>query len=177
MFRAGAVVKDAQWTRGLWYLVGAWTWVILFLLLAVLELLSDLPHLLLADVVPYSVHGGITAKLPEVTARVSLRLLSNLLQINGVAQLSRKTGEPCETFIEKETVMMCSNREKIQFLMFAFCFSRRLKPLEQGEMWVCHRALWVAAEQQDSADIQLRTEAVVLLGLKASFTLVLSPCL
>lgn len=70
--------------------MGVWTWVILFLLLAVPQLLSDLPHLLLADVVPDSVHGSIAAKLPEVTARVTLRLLRNLLQINGVAQLSRK---------------------------------------------------------------------------------------
>lgn len=62
-----------------------------FLLLIVLQLLCDLPHLLLADIIPDPVHGGIAAKLPEVTARVSFGLLSNLFQIYGITQLCKTT--------------------------------------------------------------------------------------
>lgn len=70
--------------------VGVWMWVIHFLLRAVFKLLSDLPHLLLADEVADTIHGGIAAEFPEVTARVTLSLLCDLLQINGIAQLRGK---------------------------------------------------------------------------------------
>jgi len=64
----------------------------LLLLLAVLYLLGDLPHLLLADVVPDAVHGGVTAQLAQVAAREARRLLRDLLQVDGVAQLEGKQG-------------------------------------------------------------------------------------
>ena len=57
------------------------------LLLLVLHLLGDLPHLLLADVVPDAVHGRVATQLAQVTAREAVRLLSDLLQVDGVAQL------------------------------------------------------------------------------------------
>lgn len=58
-----------------------------------------MPHLLLADVVPHSVHGGVAAQLLQVAAGVTLRLLGDLLQINGVAQLTRKKNEKQDEFL------------------------------------------------------------------------------
>lgn len=72
-----------------------------FLPVPVQELLSDLPQLLLANIVPDSVQGGVAAQLPQVTARVTFGLLSDFRQINTAAQL-RKT-DTTDGWGERET--------------------------------------------------------------------------
>lgn len=56
----------------------------------VLQQPPDLPHLLLAYVVPDAVQSRVPAQLPQVAAGVALSPFGNLLQINGVTELQRK---------------------------------------------------------------------------------------